>query len=222
MDIEKHSNDINEIDYTIPYKERKDIIDSINFKTDEERIICSSIIKSLENQIAEGLDAHKVIAIPYIGCVRINDVRREFIRECRAPLATVKLDMTVKQFKELSSAMYANIKFKHELADDRRKYEYSFKRTNKKKYDELCKQFGIAYANLYLKALSWLREVPFNEEFEEQYKELRNKEKEEKKKESSDSMKINDNTISKNNIDYVINSQPRWDFKRNNKTIKNK
>lgn len=220
MDINKISEELNQVDYRIPYKERKDIIDSINFKNDDERRICSSIIKSLENQIANALDAHKVISIPYLGGVRINDVRREFIKTCRQPLSTAKLDMTKKAFKELSSAMYANIKFKHELADDRRKYEYGFKRANKKKYEELCNTFGIAYANLYLKALSWLREVPFNEEFELQYKELRNKEKEEKKKESSNNIKVNDGNITEDNINYVINNQPRWDFKKKDKAVK--
>ena len=78
------------------------------------------------------------------------------------------------------------------------------RRNNKKRYEELYKKLGRAYANMYIKAIRLLDYVPFDLEWEEHYQELKGK--------NSKEEDIEKHTETQEDIDKFIKSQPRFKF----------
>ena len=50
----------------------------------------------------------------------------------------------------------------------------TFRNKNKKRYERYFINYGRAYAEAFIKALTWLEEVPFDVEVEEAFENLRN------------------------------------------------
>ena len=151
-----------DIEYLITSKNKYDILDELDFENEEERFLCDSIISNLE----------KTASIPYIGCVRINPVKRS-LREAKLHLSAVRKGLSKEQYKEHVRSYVVDLKEKQKEKDRIKLLFAKIRRNNKKKYEILFKTCGKAYAELFIMSIYWLKEVAFDQEWEEHYQSLK-------------------------------------------------
>lgn len=203
--MENIQNDINEIEdnFIIVSKNKNDIFNELDFKDDDERYLCESIINNLEKSIADGIKNLKTVQIPYIGCVRINPVKRKF-REAKLHLSAVRKNITKEQYKEHVRSFVIDLQETQKKEDKIKINIIKLKRNNKKKYYELYKTLGKAYAEMFIKAIYLLDYIPFEQEWQDKYDELSGIDRDKLLKES----------LYYNEAEYnIISNQPRYKFK---------
>ena len=114
----------------------------------------------------------KVAQIPFIGCLRINPVKRK-LREAKLHLSSVRKSLTKEQYKEHVRSYVIDLKEQQAKADRIKLAIIRIRRNNKKKYDTLFKRLGKAYAEMFIYSIYILEEIPFDNEWEEQYQSLK-------------------------------------------------
>lgn len=161
-----------DIEYIIVSKNKNDILNELNFENEEERLLCDSIISNLEKTASDTIRSMKVAQIPFIGCLRINPIKRK-LRDAKLHLQAVRKSLTKEQYKEHVRSYVIDLKEKQK-EEDRVKLAFTrIRRNNKKKYEQLFKKCGRAYAELFIMSIYWLKEVPFDKEWEEHYQSLK-------------------------------------------------
>lgn len=173
MDYNMQEN-INEadIDYVIISKNKEDILNELDFENEEERYLCDAIITNLEKSASDTIRNMKVAQIPYIGCLRINPVKRK-LREAKLHLSAVRKSISKEQYKEHVRSYVIDLKEQQKKEDFLKLIFTRIRSNNKKKYDTYYKRLGRAYAELFIMSIYWLAEVPYNAEWEEHYKSLK-------------------------------------------------
>lgn len=162
-----------DIDYTIIVKNINDIILDADFDNEDDALICESIITNLENTAADAIRDMKTVSIPFIGCVRIDPVKRK-LRDKKLHLSIMRKNMTKENYKDYIRDTVAKLKEEQQLKDAKKLFMVKVRRANKKKYEDYYKRLGRPYAELFIAAMSWLAPVEHDEEFEEYYKSLNN------------------------------------------------
>lgn len=161
-----------DIEYVIVSKDKNDILNELDFENEEERLLCDSIISNLEKTASDTIRNMKVAQIPFIGCLRINPVKRK-LRDAKLHLRAVRKSLTKEQYKEHVRSYVIDLKEK-QIEEDRIKLAFTrIRRNNKKKYEQLFKKCGRSYAELFIMSIYWLKEVPFDQEWEEHYQSLK-------------------------------------------------
>lgn len=161
-----------DIEYLITSKNKYDILDELDFENEEERFLCDSIISNLEKTASDTIRSMKTASIPYIGCVRINPVKRS-LREAKLHLSAVRKGLSKEQYKEHVRSYVVDLKEKQKEKDRIKLLFAKIRRNNKKKYEQLFKTCGKAYAELFIMSIYWLKEVVFDQEWEEHYQSLK-------------------------------------------------
>lgn len=161
-----------DIEYIIVSKDKNDILNELDFENEEERLLCDSIISNLEKTASDTIRNMKVAQIPFIGCLRINPVKRK-LRDAKLHLRTVRNSLTKEQYKEHVRSYVVDLKEKQKEEDRIKLAFIRIRRNNKKKYEQLFKKCGRAYAELFIMSIYWLKEVSFNQEWEEHYQSLK-------------------------------------------------
>ena len=203
MSEELYLTDIDTDDYSIITKNTKDILNDMNFEDEDDRYMCYSIINNLEKFASDSIRTMKIVSLPFIGCLRISPVRRK-LRDTKLHLHNIRQAMTKEEYKEYVTGLVKEWNEEQREADAEKLLMTKIKRNNKKKYEELYKKLGRAYANMYIKAIRFLDYVPFDLEWEEHYQELKGK--------SSKEEDIEKHTETQEDIDKFIKSQPRFKF----------
>lgn len=203
MSEELYLTDIDTDDYSIITKNTKDILNDMNFEDEDDRYMCYSIINNLEKFASDSIRDMKIVSLPFIGCLRISPVRRK-LRDTKLHLHNIRQAMTKEEYKEYVTGLVKEWNEEQREADAEKLLMTKIKRNNKKKYEELYKKLGRAYANMYIKAIRLLDYVPFDLEWEEHYQELKGK--------SSKEEDIEKHTETQEDIDKFIKSQPRFKF----------
>ena len=203
MSEELYLTDIDTDDYSIITKNTKDILNDMNFEDEDDRYMCYSIINNLEKFASDSIRAMKIVSLPFIGCLRISPVRRK-LRDTKLHLHNIRQAMTKEEYKEYVTGLVKEWNEEQREADAEKLLMTKIKRNNKKKYEELYKKLGRAYANMYIKAIRLLDYVPFDLEWEEHYQELKDK--------SSKEEDIEKHTETQEDINKFIKSQPRFKF----------
>ena len=167
-------NDINETneEYVIISKTKDDILNELDFENEEERLLCDSIITNLEKNTSETIRNMKVAQLPFIGCVRINPVKRK-LREAKLHLSAIRKNISKEQYKEHVRSYVIDLKEQQKKEDALKLIFIRIRRNNKKKYDIYYKRLGRAYAELFIMSIYWLTEVPYSQDFEDYYKSLK-------------------------------------------------
>lgn len=171
---------LNEIDreYQLICKNKNDILNELDFEDEDERILCDSIITNLEKMASREISSMKVVQLPFIGCVRINPIRRK-LRDSKLHLSAVRKSITKEQYKEHVRSFVLDLKEQQQLEDRLKLVFTRIRRNNKKRYEELFKTCGRNYAELFIMSIYWLKEVPYDDEWEYQYQLLSGRIKEE-------------------------------------------
>lgn len=164
--IDEELND----DYVMIYKDIDNILEDVGFVTDDDKVLCRSIIDSLEKEAAEQLLAGKCISLPYIGNIRRSPIKMAMISH-------------YKEFKqkrnELSKPDYIaycrDVMYKEKRRIQNEEVHKRKMNTLKKKHLKLWldKQtsMGDAYANLWLIAFKNWTVIEFDWDIEIAYRE---------------------------------------------------
>lgn len=155
-------------DFELVTKDIKDIIEELSYKNEEDALLCESIIKGIEKNAAKFIENNKVAQIPLIGCIRKSLFRKAIVEKSEV-LRAVRKNSTYEEYKEYVREVAIDIK--KQLSTDKAKKQMmnSIKRKNKKKYDELCKTLGLAYANMYLYSRTLFKEIPFDADVQDMF-----------------------------------------------------
>lgn len=174
-ELNKELIDFIDNEFIIVDKNMKDILSELDFKDEEEALLCESIMSNLEKSIADGISNMKVVQLPFIGTLRINPVRRQLSNSSKA-FHIARTHLTKEEYKQHVGSYVIDLKEKQAKLDRERLLIIKIKRNNKIKYNELFKKFGKAHAEMYIYAVRLMEEIPFNSEWEEQYQKLKENE----------------------------------------------
>lgn len=165
---ELNINEIEELEeindnYEITVKTKTDILSEINFDSEDDKLLCESIIDSIENAIFNGVRDGLVVSIPFIGCLR-KDPIKEKIKANAETFKEIRKCTNKEQYKKYVSDFVGEARNNQKKEDKLKSLLTKIRQKNKKKYDQYYIQIGRYYAELYLKAIYWMDEVPFDEE----------------------------------------------------------
>lgn len=187
-------------EYVIISKDTNDILNDMDFVDEDERLLCESIITNLEKYAAASIKDMKIVSLPFIGCVRINPIKRK-LRDAKLHLSLIRKNMSKTDYKQYVKDIVDEFGEEMSKADTEKLIMTKIRSNNKKRYDEYYKKLGRAYAEMFIYSIRLLKEVPFDIEWEEYYQELKGEDK------------VVKEVIDENDIrDYVI-KQPRYRFK---------
>ena len=187
-------------EYVIISKDTNDILNDMDFVDEDERLLCESIITNLEKYAAASIKDMKIVSLPFIGCVRINPIKRR-LRDAKLHLSLIRKNMSKTDYKQYVKDIVDEFGEEMSKVDTEKLIMTKIRSNNKKRYDEYYKKLGRAYAEMFIYSIRLLKEVPFDIEWEEYYQELKGEDK------------VVKEVIDENDIrDYVI-KQPRYRFK---------
>lgn len=168
----KEDNIDYDVDFEIVEKEFTDIINDIDFKDEDEKLLCESIIDHIEQSIAIGLKEMKTVQLPYIGTLRIDPVKKQ-IKENKEAFKAARRNMTKDQYKEYVKEYIYDIKEEQKEKDFNKVLLKKIKANNKEKYEQYYKLLGRPYAEAFIFCISLLTYVPYDKEWEEWYQSLK-------------------------------------------------
>ena len=157
-----------DLDYILIYKDRDLIIDNIKFDNEDDKLICESIIDNLEHEAAKNIKLGNTVSIPFIGTIEHNWYRQG-LKDSYKELREYKNNHTEEEYKEYFKATCNNIKETHQEIEDNHKRERIFKRRLLPKYSKYCIKRGVIYANAWLKTISMMTVVEFDQDIEDIY-----------------------------------------------------
>lgn len=166
------------ISFNLPLdvKESDDIIESLEFKNEEERIICEDIIKSLEKNIANYIRNDRRVYAPFMGVFSVNkynlahrNIGRDLKAICKAEGYAGKLKLNFAVVKRVKTIMND--------ADDNERMIHKVKKRNSKFYIKYAKMYGVEASKAMLGVIGRLTPINFDEELEEQLQILYNDER---------------------------------------------
>lgn len=164
--------DIERIDYTIIAKNYKDIIKELKIKNEDEEILTTDIIMSLETFAAECYKNGKCVALPYIGRVRINEKVKD-IKKIKDEIKEARKNSTKEEFREFLVDKYKGI---YKNINDKDIFKRDFNKLRSKlkiEYEKLYSKLGKVYADMYIATRMKFNAVEHNDEDEEILKNMK-------------------------------------------------
>lgn len=157
-------------DIGIPIKKIDDILEDINFDSEDEKLLCKDIIISIENFAAQKVLDKEVVSIPHIGAVWMNPFKEIFIERKN------EIDALKDEPKETKIEFIRNIYRTEEGKLKQTNYIQArrshIKKANKKLYEKLFAEQGMEVAEKMIDVISRFKIIEFNEEVEEVIQEL--------------------------------------------------
>lgn len=166
-DIENSINEVSD-EYELIVKNKQNILNELNIVNEDEYYIYDSIISGIEKIASREIKNMKTVQLPFIGCLRINPIKRE-LRNAKLHLSAIRKSLSKEQYKDHVRSYVVDLKIKQAEKDRLKLILNRIKSNNKKRYDFLYRNCGRAYAELFIKSIYWLKEVPFSQEFEDLY-----------------------------------------------------
>lgn len=170
-DVQFGVEDIGE-NYVIISKNTNDILNDMDFNDEDERLLCESIINNLEKDAAAAIREMKTVSLPFIGCLRINPIKRK-LRDAKLHLSLMRKNMSKADYKQHVRDIVHEFGQEMDKADAEKLIMTKIRRNNKKRYDELYKKLGRSYAEMFIFSIRALKEVSFDAEWEEYYQNLK-------------------------------------------------
>jgi len=128
-------------DYILIYKDINNILDDIGFQGDD-RILCKSIIESLEKEASINIRKDKCVAIPHIGTIQKNWYRSKLISHYK-DFKEARKTMTREEYKEYTAKVMEEEKQKHYEEEENIKNERKFKKKLLPTWVKLSKKHSI-------------------------------------------------------------------------------
>lgn len=162
-DIIKISN----FDIPVTIKDGEDILEELEFDSEEEKLICKDIINFIEANTASYLYQGVSVAIPLIGTLYENPFSKVG-RENNETFNKIKEEQGIEAAKKFK---YQKVReeYKFNSIEDKLQIKVNkLKTINRKYYDKYAKLYGVDTAREMMFAFSRLEPIEFNEEIEEQ------------------------------------------------------
>lgn len=170
-DVQFGVEDIGE-NYVIISKNTNDILNDMDFNDEDERLLCESIINNLEKDAATAIREMKTVSLPFIGCLRINPIKRK-LRDAKLHLSLMRKNMSKADYKQHVRDIVHEFGQEMDKLDAEKLIMTKIRRNNKKRYDELYKKLGRAYAEMFIFSIRALKDITFDAEWEEHYQNLK-------------------------------------------------
>ena len=154
-------------EYVLLTKNANDILDDMNLSEDN-RLLYKSIISSLETNVAEHIKKGDIVNIPNVGRIRKNPIQQAMVKHYDE-LRTARRYMNKEEYKNYAREIVVDAKNKDTILQSNKKIIRKLKSKHNGTYDYYAKHFGIVYANLYIKSILWLKEVPFIQEVQDAF-----------------------------------------------------
>lgn len=157
-------------DYVCIFKDIDNILDDLNYNK-EDRMLCRSIIDSLEKEAAKQLADKKCIQLPFIGNMRKHKLRESLVNHYKDFKEARKV-MTKEQYNEYAKTVLKKEKQRIKEEERQIKNKNKIKCNNYKLWLSKFRRFGESYANFWLYSISKWTIVEFDPDVELAYKEM--------------------------------------------------
>lgn len=161
-----------DLDYTLIYKDKLNILSDINFENEDDALICEAIIDNLEKVASDNIKSGNNISIPFIGTIERNWYK-EAIKNNYEDFKEYKANHTEEEYKEYFKSKCEEFKESHAELEDKYKRDKRFKTYMLPRYISHCKKHSVAYANAWLKMIGCMKVVEFDPDIEEVYERFR-------------------------------------------------
>ena len=161
-----------DIDYTLIYKDKNNILSDIGFINEDDRLTCEAIIDNLELSVSQSIKSGNNVSIPFIGTIERNWYK-EAIKNNYQDFRDYKENHSEEEYKEYFKNKCKEFKDAHNELENKYKRDKRFKSSILPKYINHCKNRSVVYANVWLKMIKGMRVVEFDADIEEVYERFR-------------------------------------------------
>lgn len=162
-------DDLND-DYVMIYKDIDNILDDIDFVTADDRILCRSIIDSLEKEAAAQLVAGQCVQLPYIGNIRKSPIKTAMISHYKE-FKQKRSELSKSDYLEYCRNVMNKEKMRIQNEEVRKRKLNTFRKKYLKLWIDKKNRLGDAYANLWLITFKDWQVVEFDWDVEIAYRE---------------------------------------------------
>lgn len=172
MDNDKEYNDLNNDtdEYVCIFKDIDNILDDLNYNN-EDRMICRSIITSLENEAAKQLSNKKCVQLPFIGNIRKHKIREALVSHYK-DFKEARKRMTKEEYNQYARSILKQEKQRIKEEERKLKNRNNLKSTNYSLWLSKFRKFGEHYANFWLYSISMFTIVELDPDVELAYREI--------------------------------------------------
>lgn len=153
-------------DYILIYKDIDNILEELNYVEQNDKLLCRSIIDSLENEAAKQLLDGKCVALPYIGNIRRSPLKMAMISHYK-DFKQKRTELTKTEYKEYCKKVMTEEKRNIQNNEIKKRKLNTLKRKHLPKWIEYEKRFGATYANVWLFSITKFTVIEFDEDVEE-------------------------------------------------------
>ena len=156
----------------IDVKGFKDIIGEMDFKTNDDALLCESIITSLERYAAQKIKEEKIVQLPIIGVLRKNPIKK-VLKESRSELKILRKTNDKETYKTIIREKVYNAKMELKKLDEQKSYLTKLKSIYNQEYETFSKTIGVAFADMFIYSKTLFKYIPFDKEVQRMYDELK-------------------------------------------------
>lgn len=171
------SNEVNDYninndtdDYVCIFKDIDNILDDLDYNK-EDRMLCRSIIDSLEKEAAKQLSDKKCIQLPFIGNMRKHKIREALVSHYK-DFKEARKTMTKEEYNQYAKKILKQEKQRIKEEERQIKNKNKVKSVNYKIWLSKFRKFGKHYANFWLYSVSKWTVVEFDPDVELAYREI--------------------------------------------------
>ena len=165
-------SEVDEVSIDVVIKKKADILNDIGFKSDDDRILCDTIITDIEKTAAKGILADKIVQLPFLGSMRKSPLRK-VIQKNRTNFKSARTHMNKKEYQAYVGEIMREGKIEIEKEEKEKIRIKKIKSRFRKQYDNYYKTLGAEYANMFIYSMTILKEVPFDANVQEMFDNLK-------------------------------------------------
>lgn len=162
-------NELND-DYVMIYKDIDNILDDIDFVTADDKVLCRSIIDSLEQEAAAQLLDGKCIQLPYIGNIRRSPIKMAMISHYKE-FKQKRSELSKADYMAYCKGVMQKEKMRIQNEEVHKRKMNTFRKKHLKLWLDKQTSMGDNYANLWLIAFKNWTVVEFDWDVEIAYRE---------------------------------------------------
>lgn len=135
-------------------KSRKDVLNDMHLEGNELELT-DYIIRELEADEAAAIKDHKIVALPYFGCIRIKPVKQK-LRKIAQSIKAAGKKLDRDEYKKYIRNQQFILAEEQHRKDKKAKLDKHLRYRNRVLYNELRRTKGEEYAELFIWSMSLL------------------------------------------------------------------
>lgn len=166
---------IGTFDLPLDVKNIDDVLKSIDFDSDEQRIVCEDIVKSLEKDAANYIRNDRKVMIPFMGVFSADRYNATLSLKSKE-IKEIKRTKGIDAANQFRYNLIFNMKSIIDNEDEEEKSLAKVRKNNDAFYKKYGMMYGAEAARAMMRCIMRLTPVEFNEEIEEQLQLIYNEE----------------------------------------------